>query len=230
MAILEARNIIKTYKRNGEVIKVLDEIDFSIDEGDFVFIVGPRGQGKTTLINVLSGLDKPDSGLIIFKNETLTDKDEEHLANIRREKMGLIFQDVNLISSLTAVENVEAPLYPSDFSDKEIREKSLRLLEELGMKYRAEHFPAELSDGEQRAVAIARSLINEPKIVFADEPTAGLDEKWEKKVVELLRKYNSEKRAAVIFITAKNELVKKFSKSGDKIFEIRNGKLVRRGG
>jgi len=230
MAILEARNIVKTYKRNDEIITVLDKVNFLIDKGDFVFIVGPRGQGKTTLVNVLSGLDKPDDGLIIFENDTFTDKDEEYLAKIRREKMGLIFQDVNLIPSLTAVENVEAPLYPSEFSDKEIREKSLQLLEKLGMKYRAEHFPTELSDGERRAVAIARALINEPEIVFADEPTAGLDEEWEKKVVELLRKYNSEKRAAIVFITAKNELVKKFSKSGDKIFEIKNGKLVRRSG
>jgi len=229
MVILEARNVVKTYKKNGEIITVLNNINFSVDEGNFVFIVGPRGQGKTTLINVLSGLDKPDSGLVIFENETLTDKDEEYLAKIRNEKMGLIFQDVHLISSFTAVENVEAPLYPSEFSEKEIREKSLQLLEKLGLKYRVEHFPEELSDGERRAVAIARALINEPKIVFADEPTAGLDEEWEKKVIDLLRAYNSEKKATIIFITAKNTLVKKYGKSGDKIFEIKGGKLKTRG-
>lgn len=229
MAILEARNVVKTYKKNGEIITVLNNINFSANEGDFIFIVGPRGQGKTTLINVLSGLDKPDSGLIIFENETITDKDEEYLAKIRKEKVGLIFQDVHLISSFTAVENVEAPLYPSELSEKEIREKSLQLLEKLGLRYRVEHFPEELSDGERRAVAIARALINEPKIVFADEPTTGLDEDWEKKVVDLLRIYNSEKKATIIFITAKNTLVKKYGKSGDKIFEIKDGKLKARG-
>lgn len=229
MAILEARNVVKTYKKNGEIITVLNNINFSANEGDFIFIVGPRGQGKTTLINVLSGLDKPDSGLIIFENETITDKDEEYLAKIRKEKVGLIFQDVHLISSFTAVENVEAPLYPSELSEKEIREKSLQLLEKLGLRYRVEHFPEELSDGERRAVAIARALINEPKIVFADEPTTGLDEDWEKKVIDLLRIYNSEKKATIIFITAKNTLVKKYGKSGDKIFEIKDGKLKARG-
>jgi len=228
MALLEARNVIKTYRKNDEAITVLNNINFSANEGDFIFIVGPRGQGKTTLINVLSGLDKPDSGLIIFENETLTDKDEEYLAKIRKERIGLIFQDVHLIPSFTAVENVESPLYPSEFSEKEIREKSLQLLEKLGLKYRVEHFPEELSDGERRAVAIARALINEPKIVFADEPTAGLDEDWEKKVIDLLRTYNSEKKATIIFITAKNTLVKKYSRSGDKIFEMKNGKLVSR--
>ena len=226
MALLEARNVIKTYRKNKEIITVLNNINFSANEGDFIFVIGPRGQGKTTLINVLSGFDKPDSGLIIFENETLTDKDEEYLAKIRKEKMGLIFQDVHLISSFTAVENVEAPLYPSEFSEKEIREKRLQLLEKLGLKYRIEHFPEELSDGERRAVAIARALINEPKIVFADEPTAGLDEEWEKKVINLLRTYNSEKKATIIFITAKSTLVKKYSKSGDKIFEMKNGKLI----
>lgn len=229
MALLEARNVIKTYRKNDETLTVLNNINFSANEGDFIFIVGPRGQGKTTLINVLSGLDKPDSGLIIFENETLTDKDEEYLAKMRKEKMGLIFQDVHLIPSFTAIENVESPLYPSEFSDKEIREKGLQLLEKLGLKYRIEHFPEELSDGERRAVAIARALINGPKIVFADEPTAGLDEDWEKKVIDLLRAYNSGKKATIIFVTAKSTLVKKYSRSGDKIFEMKNGKLVTQG-
>ncbi|MHA1594423.1 MAG: ABC transporter ATP-binding protein [Candidatus Baldrarchaeia archaeon] len=221
--LFEVRDVVKRYEKEGREITVLDKVNLSIGLGDFVVIVGATGSGKTTLINILSGLDKPDSGKVYFEGEDMTRMSEEELADLRRENMGFVFQHFNLIPEFTALENVESPLYPTKLSDREIRTRALKVLELVGMTHRVNHYPDELSGGEKQKIAIARALITNPVVIFADEPTAALDPQSEKEVIWLLREINRKRRTTIILATHNRAL----ASSTDKVFELKNGKLVR---
>ncbi len=219
--ILIGKDLVKEYYRGKkEVITALNHVDIEIEAGKMYLLFGPSGSGKTTLLNVLSGLDKPDSGKVIYQDENIVDWDEEKLALFRRENVGFIFQDWQLIPTLTALENVEAPLYPTKLKSKEIRQRALSLLKQVGIYDRADHFPTELSGGEQQRVAIARALVSKPKVIFADEPTGNLDPESGNTVMRMLK--NATRLGTAIIVATHNPELKKYA---DKEFKISSGRL-----
>ena len=218
----------KEYRRGSEIIIAVRHIDLKIKKGEFFVIVGPSGSGKSTLLNVLSGLDTPTTGRIILDGLDTGMIDESMFPKIRRERVGFVFQNFNLIQGLTAIENVEAPLWPTSLSSKVIEERAITLLRLVDLIERKDHRPKELSGGEQQRVAIARALINNPKVVFADEPTGNLDSQTGDEIVKLLRKLNREQGTTIIVVTHDQSLIKyadrtAYLKDG-KITEITRGK------
>ncbi len=173
--ILIAKKLTKDYEIGEYIVRAVDNVSLEIMKNDFIVIKGPSGAGKTTLLNLLGGLDNPNSGIIISNGIRITDMGEESLATFRLINSGFIFQNYNLISTLTAEENVMFPMSLTGLSLKEQREKAVKLLKKVGLGNRREHLPFQLSAGEQQRVAIARALANEPPFILADEPTANLD-------------------------------------------------------
>ena len=205
-------------------VYALKGIDLRVYKGDFIAIMGPSGSGKTTLLNIIGTMDKPTRGRVIIEGEDVTDYTEAQLAHIRRDKIGFVFQFFNLITTLTALENVMLPmLLTGRYTEREAREKALDLLALVGLEERAHHRPRELSGGEQQRVAIARALANDPDIILADEPTGNLDLNTGLKIVHLLRDLNREKGVTVI--TATHDL--KMIDVSDRIMWIRDGIIER---
>lgn len=215
--ILMAKNLVKEYQ-DAQVVR---SVSISIRYGEFSVIVGPSGSGKTTLLNLLSGLDKPTAGKIILDGIEITGLDEDELALLRREKVGFIFQTFYLIPTLTALKNIELPLYPKGVSRNEMEKRAYELIELMGMKDKANHFPGMLSGGEKQRVAIARALINEPKIVFADEPTGNLDSKTGGEVIKLLKRLNRERNMSFLIVTHNDGILTE----ADRTFRMRDGRL-----
>ena len=178
--IVEVKNLVKTYEKGK--VKALNSINFTIQKGEFVSIIGPSGSGKSTLLHMLGALDIPDSGEIIIDGENI--QKSKKLNKFRSNKVGFIFQLHNLIPNLSAVENVEIPMYTQKISNKEQRQKALDLLDDVGLKDKSKMKPNQLSGGERQRVAIARSFANDPKIILADEPTGSLDSKNSTKILE----------------------------------------------
>ena len=215
--ILIARNLIKEYS-DAQVVK---NVSISIRQGEFSVILGPSGSGKTTLLNLLSGLDRPTSGKITLDGTEISGLNEDGLALLRREKVGFIFQTFNLIPTLTALKNIELPLFPNGIDKKDMEKRAYELLELMGMKDKANHFPGMLSGGEKQRVAIARALINKPKIVFADEPTGNLDSKTGGEVIKLLKRLNRERNMCFLIVTHNEG----FISEADRVFRMRDGRL-----
>lgn len=215
--MLKLINVSKSFRQAEARIDVLNELSLEVKEGEKVAIIGPSGSGKSTLLSLMSGMDKPDKGEIWLDNENLVNMSEEKICKVRNRKTGIIFQAFELIPSFTALENV---LLPLDISGKQDINKTKNLLTDLGLGERLNHLPKELSGGEQQRVAIARALINEPEIIFADEPTGNLDNITGNKVVEILfeliKKYNK----TLVLITHDHNLAKRM----DRIFELKEGK------
>lgn len=179
--MLQVKNVNKSYLVSGKKLEVLKDVSFRIEEGEFIAIIGPSGSGKSTLLAISAGLDRPDDGEIILDGVPLLKKSEDELAKLRGEKIGFIFQNFQLIKSLNALENVSLPLVlNSKLSSIQIKNQALAWLEKVSMRERASNFPGQLSGGEEQRIAIARSFIHNPKILFADEPTANLDKKMAK--------------------------------------------------
>lgn len=220
--MIKVENISKSFSQGINKIHILDSVSLNIQEGEKVAIVGPSGSGKSTFLSVVSGMDKPDSGQVIIDSQNITDMSEDNLCEIRNSKIGIIFQAFELINSFTAIENVMLPLDIAKFSQKESYQKAKDLLGDLGLKDRIEHLPKMLSGGEQQRVAIARAMINNPKVIFADEPTGNLDIHTGHKVVELLfnlvKKYNK----TLIVITHDLNLAQKM----DRIFTLKDAKVT----
>jgi putative ABC transport system ATP-binding protein len=197
--MLAARDLTKEYQSGNTRLAVLRDVTFDIPQGAFVAIVGPSGSGKTTLLGLLAGLDLPTRGTVTLDGSDLTRLDEDARARLRGEKVGFIFQSFQLIPTLTAAENVQVPLELRGDGDAVGRAREL--LERVGLGDRRDHFPAQLSGGEQQRVAIARAFANQPRILFADEPTGNLDGATGARIVELLDRLNQESGATVVIVT-----------------------------
>lgn len=220
--LIKLENISKEYKTNTKVIKVLNDVNAKFYSGKFYAIMGHSGSGKSTLVNILALIDNFDSGSYYLYNLNIKDFNDEKLSNLRMNNIGFIFQEINLIPTLKAYENVMVPmLINKKIKANERKELALKLLKEVGLEDRIDHFPRELSGGEQQRVAIARALANDPNIIIADEPTGNLDEKTESEIFELLKKLSDKGRC--IIMVSHSEYVKKYA---DEVLKIENGKLV----
>lgn len=199
--IIKAQNITKTYTMRDGLVYALNDVSFSIKKGDFVSITGPSGSGKTTLLLALSGLIRPTSGEIIFENQHLENASDKKLAEFRKKHVGFVMQNFSLIPYMTAIQNVMIPLGLNGQSSSEQKANSSFVLELVGLENRQNHFPRELSAGQQQRVAIARALVNKPTIIFADEPTGNLDPSLSNEILEFLRKINIELNITIMMVT-----------------------------
>jgi putative ABC transport system ATP-binding protein len=199
--MLAARALTKEYQSGTKTLTVLDAVSFEIPQGTFVSIVGPSGSGKTTLLGLLAGLDTPTSGSVILDNDDLATLDEDRRAKLRGEKVGFVFQSFQLIPTLTALENVSVPLELRGARESQAAERARDVLGRVGLGDRVGHFPAQLSGGEQQRVAIARAFANQPRILFADEPTGNLDAATGLRIVDLLESLNGESGSTIVLVT-----------------------------
>lgn len=203
-------------------VRAIDNVSFDIREGEFVAIQGPSGSGKSTLLGLLAGLEKPDKGNIVIANKQLTAMTEDDLAIFRRYNIGFVFQAFNLIPTLNLAENIAIPLFPERMGKKEIFQRAQEIARNVGLSERLEHYPSQLSGGEQQRVAIARSLINKPKIIFADEPTGNLDTNTGTQIIELLRKLNLETGQTFVVVTHDD----KIAKESNRIIKLIDGRII----
>ena len=205
--VIELKNVNKIYKTKAEEIHILKNVNLSFSKGNFVSIQGKSGSGKTTLLNILGLLDVPTNGDMLIDDKLINYKDEKIKNKIRNEKMGFVFQFHYLLNEFTALENVMMPaLINKKFNKKEVKEKAMELLELVGLSERVKHKPLELSGGEKQRVAIARSMINDPEIILADEPTGNLDTETSLVINNLFKKINEEKKQSIIIVTHSLEL------------------------
>ena len=218
--MIELKNICKSFTLGEETIKALDNINFSVEKGEFVSIIGPSGSGKSTLMNILGLLDVADSGEYILDDVMIKSAKENNLAEIRNKKIGFIFQNFNLLTKLNAIENVQVPLMYRGIKHEESNRIAYEYLEKVGLKGREKHLPTQLSGGQQQRVAIARALAGKPEIILADEPTGALDSKTSTEVMELLQNLNKEGQT-IILITHDINVAKK----AKRIVRIADGKL-----
>ena len=216
--IVEIRDLKKSYEDGN--IKALNGISLDIEEGEFVSIIGPSGSGKSTLLNMLGALDVADSGSIRVAGYDL--KENKKLNVFRGDKIGFVFQLHNLIPNISVCENVEIPMYTQGLSSKDMRKRSLELLDEVGLKDKADIRPTKLSGGERQRVAIARALANNPSIILADEPTGSLDSKTSNRILELLINLHKEEKVTLIVVTHDMEV----AKLADRIIEVLDGKII----
>jgi putative ABC transport system ATP-binding protein len=192
MALVEVKNLKKTYDNEGVLTPVLHGIDFSIEPGEFVAVMGPSGSGKSTLLQILGFLDQHTSGDFMFDGRSVSGYSKKEVAQIRNKKLGFIFQAFNLLPRTSVLENVKLPLLYSDIPSSQWDKKARAAIEAVGLTPRIDHEPAQLSGGEKQRVAIARALVNEPSLIFADEPTGNLDSKSGKIVMEIIQKLNND--------------------------------------
>ncbi|MCR5254048.1 MAG: ABC transporter ATP-binding protein [Treponema sp.] len=193
MALLEIKDVSKIY--SGGTVKALQKVNLNVEKGEWVAIMGPSGSGKSTMMNIIGCMDKPSSGKVILDGVDITNESSRNLTTIRRNKIGLVFQQFHLVNYLTALENVMMAQYYHSIPDEK---EALEALERVGLKERAKHLPSQLSGGEQQRVCIARALINYPQIILADEPTGNLDEANQNMVIEIFRQLHKEGRTIVV--------------------------------
>ncbi len=220
LPLYEAVNVSKTFKRGSDPVYAVDGVSFTIDAGDFVALEGPSGSGKTTLLQLLGALERPSGGRVVFDGRDLGALRDRELGALRLRSFGFVFQQFNLIPTLTALENVEAKLAPTGAGDYTVRAREL--LGEVGLSERAGHLPGQLSGGEQQRVAIARALVVEPRVVLADEPTGNLDSKTGADVIDLLAGLAAQHGATVIVATHDASLAARAPRR----LAMRDGRLV----
>jgi putative ABC transport system ATP-binding protein len=220
MPVVEARNVTKIYTIAEREIRVLDNVSLSVAPGEFLVIEGSSGSGKTTLLSLLSGLDKPSSGRVLLEEKDITDTSEDDLAPLRNESIGFVFQSFHLVPSLTALENV---MFPAELKrDPRAGDKAADLLKRVGMLNRSTNYPHQLSGGEMQRVAMCRAVINNPKIIFADEPTGNLDSENGKAVLELLLEFQKERQTTLALVTHSAEI----AKIADRMIVLKDGRIV----
>ncbi|MFH0729166.1 MAG: ABC transporter ATP-binding protein [Pseudomonadota bacterium] len=220
MDMMTASDLNKTYRLGNENFPILKNVSLSVTQGEFLVIQGNSGSGKTTLLSLLSGLDRPTSGQVLIDGRDITRMTEDELAPLRNITFGFVFQSFHLVPSLTAIENV---MFPAELNgDSKAREKAVRLLERVGLQNRWANFPHQLSGGEKQRIAICRALINDPKILFADEPTGNLDSESGQAVLTLLSGLRSEKGAALILVTHSPEI----ARAADRVIRLRDGAIL----
>jgi putative ABC transport system ATP-binding protein len=218
--ILQLDNLTKTYPSAGRTLTVLEKVSFSIAAGATASIVGPSGSGKTTLLGLCAGLDQASSGSVVLNNIRLDSLGEDERARVRSQYVGFIFQNFQLLPTLTALENVMVPLELR--GEKNIRNRALDLLDKVGLSQRPHHYPSQLSGGEQQRVSLARAFSNKPRILFADEPTGNLDAETSEKVVKLIFDLNHEAGTTLVLVTHDLELAAKTQR----ILRIKGGALI----
>lgn len=220
--MIEARDIHKYYKNGKEDIHVLKGIDLRIAKGEIVAILGPSGAGKSTLLHILGGLDEPSQGQVNFEGNSLWELPQKDLSRVRNRLIGFVFQFYHLLPEFTVLENVLLPALIQKGCDvKEKKERAAGLLKSFGLEQRTGHFPSQLSGGEQQRTAIARALINEPKLLLCDEPTGNLDSENGQEVCRLLKKLNQEKAMTIVMVTHNLDM----AKFASKVYNIRDGYL-----
>ena len=217
--IISLQNVSLTLKGNAGNVNIIKNISLNIDQGESVGLIGPSGSGKSSLLMLAGGLERASSGEIEILGQVITEMSEDRLSKLRRNNVGVVFQSFHLIPTLTALENVATPLEIS-FS-KNPNKHAIMALDRVGLSHRADHYPSQLSGGEQQRVALARAYVSNPKILLADEPTGNLDEENTKAIVDLLFELKNENETTLFLVTHSRELAKKC----DRIIKIRDGKL-----
>jgi len=200
-SLIEISDVTKNFSSPTDTVHVLNGVSFTLQSGETLAVTGPSGSGKSTLLGLMAGLERPTAGKILYRGSPLGEMDEEGLAGWRRRYVGFIFQNFRLVESLTALENVTLPLEILGWNLTEAVIRSKELLREIGMEDRGNHFPRQLSGGEQQRIAIARAYVHNPEIVFADEPTGSLDRETAEKVLENLLRFQAGKNAALVLVT-----------------------------
>ena len=218
--IISLQNVSLTLKGNAGYVNIIKNISLNIDQGESIGLIGPSGSGKSSLLMLAGGLERASSGEIEMLGQVITEMSEDRLSKLRRNNVGVVFQSFHLIPTLTALENVATPLEIS-FS-KNPNKRAIMALDRVGLSHRADHYPSQLSGGEQQRVALARAYVSNPKILLADEPTGNLDEENTKAIVDLLFEIKNENDTTLFLVTHSRELAKKC----DRIIKIRDGKLL----
>ncbi len=220
MAILEATELNKFYTVNQFDIQVLDGVSLSVEPGEFIVITGSSGSGKTTLLTILSGLDKPTSGRVVIDRQDITVAAENDLAHMRNRMIGFVFQSFHLVPSMTAKENI---MFPAELlGSPEAEAKAMRLLERVGLTARADNLPSQLSGGEKQRISLCRAMVNDPMLLFADEPTGNLDTKNGRIVLEQLIAVKREQGATLILVTHNPEI----AAAADRVLTLTDGRLT----
>ena len=219
MNVIEAKNITKTYAIEEQQLHVLADVSLEVAEGEFLVVQGSSGSGKSTLLSLLSGLDKPTSGRVTIRGTDITDMSEDELAPLRNETIGFVFQSFHLVPSMTALENV---MFPAELrGDHLAGQKAEALLERVGLTGRSANFPHQLSGGEKQRVAICRALVNDPQIIFADEPTGNLDSVNGQAILDLLLALHRERGSTLVLVTHTIEI----ARMADRIITLRDGRI-----
>lgn len=221
--VIQVKDLYKIYRVGEQRVRALNGVDMSIYKGEFCAIVGTSGSGKSTLLNMLAGLEAPTKGEIIIANEHMEKKTENQLVKFRREHIGFIFQSFNLMGTMNAIENVALPLTFQGMDKKARLEKANQVLNLVGLKDHKKHRPTQMSGGQQQRVGVARALVVQPEIIFADEPTGNLDSNTSKEVLELMQKLVREQQQTLVMVTHDNQL----AGFADRIFHIRDGKIIK---
>ena len=221
-AQVQLQNVTKTYQMGEVQVHALCGLDLAVQEGEFVVIVGPSGSGKTTTLNLIGGLDTPTSGELIVAGTNIAGYDEKALTAYRRDQIGFIFQFFNLLPTLTASENIEFALELVERNGRKVHQRALALLEKVGLAERADHFPSQLSGGEQQRVAIARALAKDPLILLADEPTGNLDFRMGQKVLHVMQDLNQQEGRTVVLVTHNTVI----GQIGDRVVHLRDGQVA----
>lgn len=221
--VIQVRDLYKIYSVGENRVRALNGVDFNIYQGEFCSIVGTSGSGKSTLLNMLAGLEKPTKGKIVIEGKHLEKMTEEQLVKFRREHVGFIFQSFNLMASMNAEENVAMPLMFRGIEKKERLEKARKMLKLVGLNQHMRHKPTQMSGGQQQRVGVARALVLDPQIIFADEPTGNLDSNTSAEVMNLMKRIVKEENRTLVMVTHDNHL----ASFADRIFHIKDGKIVK---
>jgi len=222
MLMVEAHRVHKIYELNGLKVHALKDVNLLIEKGDMVAVMGPSGCGKTTLLNCLSGLDEPTSGIVKIEGIPLAQMNDNELSEYRATRMGFIFQSFNLLPVLTALENVELPLLVAGINEREARLRALSMLSSVDLEEWAHHKPFELSGGQQQQVAVARALISRPAIIWADEPTGNLDSTGADQITALLKRLNKANRQTFVIVTHDPSV----AKTADRLISMKDGAIL----
>ncbi len=219
--MIEVKNLKKEYRDDIVTTAALNGVSFDIKQGEFVAIMGPSGSGKSTLMHIMGFLDRPSSGIYKFEGQSIEDLTDDKLAYIRNEKMGFVFQFFNLLPRTTVFDNVNLPLVYTKLSKAEKDKKILEAIDSVGLSHRVNHYPNQLSGGEQQRVAIARAIVNDPSVIFADEPTGNLDSKSGQQIMEILQKLNDGGHT-IILVTHEQYT----SQMAKRIIELKDGEII----
>ena len=221
--MIETQKLKKTYKQGSLEVKAVDNVNLKISDGEFTAVVGPSGSGKTTLLNCIGGLDIPTSGKVIIDDEVISSYSSDRMIKFRLNNIGFVFQAYNLIPVLTAKENIEMVMLMQGYNKQEMDERSIDLLNEVGMENMSKRRPAELSGGQQQRVAVARALASKPKFILADEPTANLDSKSTAKLLDIMSRLNKQENITFVFSTHDQRVIDR----ARRVVTLEDGKIIK---